>query len=184
MRPAEILALLPEVYQRAATPGSPLAALVEALVALLDPVEERLDGLEAAFDPCRAEPRFVVLLAHWVDVAALLEPPHRVAAGGPEALPELATGLGRLRELVAQAHELSRWRGTAHGLQRFLTVVFGEHGFEVQENPPDAAGRPRPFHLRVSAPAALLPERRLLERILTREKPAAVTSELVFREGE
>jgi hypothetical protein len=92
----------------------------------------------------------------------------------------VTTGLGRLRELVAAAGEISRWRGTARGLRLFLQTATGVRDFVLDERVPGPDGRPRPFHLRVHAPASLLPHRALLERIIEREKPAYVTYELLF----
>ena len=80
-----------------------------------------------------------------------------------------------MRELVASAVELSQWRGTARGLLRFMEVATGVKGFRIEERVPDAAGRPRAFHIQVIAPAAVEPHRPMLERIVELEKPAYVT---------
>ena len=96
------------------------------------------------------------------------------------ARPPISTGLGRLRELTAAAAWLSKWRGTARGLRRFLHTATGETHFEIKENV-DSAGRPRLFHLTVYAPAAVKQHQDLIDRIIQSEKPAYVTSELVFR---
>jgi hypothetical protein len=85
-----------------------------------------------------------------------------------------------LRELIANAPLLSKWRGTSYGLQLFLEVATGMRGFEINETVRGTNGLPRPFHIRVLA----LPEaevyRVLIERIIRLEKPAHVTYELVF----
>jgi phage tail-like protein len=163
MQSPEIQRLLPGVFQRTVMPKSPLAALLEAMEALHAPSEAVLGNLEAHFDPRRAPDRFVPFLASWVGMD----------------LP-VTTGLGRLRELVAAAVEISRWRGTARGLLLFLTTATGRTDFEVDESVPGADGRPRPFHVRVRAPAEVTAHRLLLERIIEREKPAYVTYELHF----
>jgi hypothetical protein len=92
----------------------------------------------------------------------------------------VTTGLGRLRELVAAAVDISRWRGTARGLLLFLTTATGRTDFEVDEAVPGPDGLPRPFHVRVRAPSEVEAHRLLLERIIEREKPAYVTYELLF----
>lgn len=165
MRSPDIQRLLPGVFQRTVQPASPLAALLEAMEALHAPSEAVLGTLESHFDPRRAPERFVPFLAHWVGMD----------------LP-VTTGLGRLRELVAAAVEISRWRGTARGLRLFLTTATGRTDFDVDESVPDEDGKPRPFHVRVRAPAEVSAHRLLLERIIEREKPAYVTYELLFRQ--
>ncbi|XXF77098.1 phage tail protein [Myxococcaceae bacterium GXIMD 01537] len=163
MRSLEIQHLLPGVFQRTVEPGHPLAALLDVMEALHAPSEDVLAHLDALFDPYRAPDAFVPFLAKWVDLD----------------LP-VTTGLGRMRELVAAAVELSRWRGTARGLLLFLQTATDSRDFELDEKVPGPDGRPRPFHFRVVAPAALQPHRALLERIIEREKPAYVTHELSF----
>ncbi|MFL5345379.1 MAG: phage tail protein [Hyalangium sp.] len=163
MRSAEILRLLPGVFQRTAREGSPLLALLGVMDVLHAPSEATLEELDALFDPRRAPDRFVPFLARWVD----LELP-------------VTTGLGRLRELVAAGVELSRWRGTARGLLLFLSTATGRKDFELDERVPGPGGRPRPFHIRVRASAELAPHRPMLERIIELEKPAYVTYELQF----
>jgi phage tail-like protein len=163
MKSAEILRLLPGIFQRTARSGSPLAALLSVMEALHAPSEEVLENLDALFDPRRAPDRFVPFLARWVDLD----------------LP-VTTGLGRLRELTAAGVELSRWRGTARGLLLFLSTATGRQDFEVDERVPGPNGLPLPFHVRVRAPAELAPHRPMLERIIEMEKPAYVTYELHF----
>jgi len=163
MKSAEILRLLPGVFQRTARPGSPLAALLSVMEVLHAPSEQVLENLDALFDPRRAPDRFVPFLARWVDLD----------------LP-VTTGLGRLRELAAAGVELSRWRGTARGLLLFLSTATGRKDFEVDERVPGPNGLPRPFHIRVLAPAELAAHRPMLERIIELEKPAYVTYELHF----
>ncbi len=178
MKPAEIERLLPGVLQRTAKPGGPLVALLEVMEELHRPSEGALDQLDEFFNPRRTRDDFVPLLARWLDLAFLLETP-----GGDKlktrSSATISTGLGRLRELVATAAELSKWTGTAKGLRQFLQIATGEDRFEIRENV-DREGRPRPFHLTVVAPASMKPHRDLIERIIMSEKPAYVTSDLVI----
>jgi phage tail-like protein len=166
MKSAEILRLLPGVFQRTARASSPLAALLSVMEALHAPSEQVLENLDALFDPRRAPDRFVPFLARWVDLD----------------LP-VTTGLGRLRELAAAGVELSRWRGTARGLLLFLSTATGRQDFELDEKVPGPNGLPRPFHIRVRAPGELAPHRPMLERIIELEKPAYVTYELHFTQS-
>lgn len=163
MKREEIEQLLPGVFQATLAEGGPLAAVVDLMEALHAPPEARLGLLDACFDPWRAPDAFVPLLARWVN----LDVP-------------VTTGLGRLRELVAAAVELSRWRGTARGLVRFLETATGQTGFHIDERVPEGSGLARPFHIRVTAPAAVASHRAMLERIIERERPAYVTYELAF----
>jgi hypothetical protein len=125
----------------------------------------------------------VPLLARWLYLDRLLE-----ERGGPGGGPGtsatwdtlMTAGLGRLRELVAAAAYLAKWRGTAAGLRRFLEIATGESGFVIDERVPGVGGRPVPFHIRVVAPASTGPHRGLIARIIETEKPAYVTYELAF----
>jgi len=172
MKRNEIERLLPGVMQRTAATGTPLDALLRAMEALQAPDEEVLSRLETYFAPYEAPDEFVPMLARWVDLDRLLAetPDHPADA--------FAGGLGRLRELVAAAAYLSKWRGTARGLLRFLETATGLTGWEIDETVPGPDGRPRPFHIRVSAPPGAARYRALVERIVEMEKPAYVTYEL------
>jgi phage tail-like protein len=176
MRRSEIARLLPGVYQLALEPvdtsglgtDTRLAAALDAMEELHNPCEEKLDRLDSYIDPRRAPDEFVTYLAGWVDLEWL--------TGG-----RVTTGPGRLRELVAQAMTLSRWRGTGSGLTDFLVAATGVSGFVIDESPPDESGRPRPFHLLIHAPAAVQEHAALIERIVETEKPASVTYEVTYQ---
>ena len=88
--------------------------------------------------------------------------------------------MGCLRELVAAAAYLSKWRGTMRGLTLFLETATGAPGFEINENVPDSDGSLRPYHIRVRAPEGVVSHRRLIEMIIEQEKPAYVTYDLEF----
>jgi phage tail-like protein len=180
MRPAEIRRLLPDIFQRTAQPGGPLAALIEAMSGLQQPSENALANLDSNFDAYRAPERFVPILAGWVDLDWLL------VTGSGEGIQSVtyAPGSGQLRELIAAAVSLSRWRGTARGLQQFLETATGVVGYEIQEQVLDGDGRPRPFHLRVTAPPGAAQYEGLIEQIIDEQKPAYATAELQFRATE
>lgn len=168
MRRAETELLLPAVLQRTVTPGNPIAVLLEVMEALHAPSEDVLAGLAGFFDPYRAPDDFLPYLARWLDLEWLMasDPGHEL----PSDFVALASGTGRLRALVATAVELSRARGTARGLVRFLTTATGVEGFAVEEQVP--------FHVLVRVPAAARPYTALVRRIVEAQKPAYVTYEL------
>ncbi|MEW5989620.1 MAG: phage tail protein [Chloroflexota bacterium] len=182
MKQSEIAHLLPGVFQRTVKPGTPLWALLDVMEALHAPSEEVLARLDRYFDPYQAPDAFVPYLASWVDLERLLTGmvDRLNDATAPTLFP---AGLGRLRELIAAAVFLSRWRGTNKGLIRFLETATGFQGYTIQEQVLDAGGRPRPFHLLIQAPAASQPLRPLIQRIIESEKPAYVTYELNFVES-
>ena len=177
MKRSEIEQLLPEVFQRTLHPRTPLFVLLEVMEALQTPSEEVLERLDAFFDPYRTPDAFVPYLAGWMDLDELLVIASEERASAAATFPE---GMGRLRELIAAAAFLSRWRGTADGLRRFLQTATGTRGFAVEERAPGSDGQPRPFHLLIRAPAETERVRGLIERIVEMEKPAYVTYELMF----
>lgn len=185
MKQNEILQLLPEIFQRTATPENPLTVLLGVMEQLHAPAEGVLVGLDRFFDPRRTPDKFVAFLATWVDLASLLRdmPAPDAAASTTAAtaapLDALSTGTGRLRELVAAAAYLSQWRGTRQGLLHFLETATGLTGFEINEAV-EEKGQVIPYHLLITAPARAQPYRSLLDRIIALEKPAYVTYELAF----
>jgi phage tail-like protein len=169
----EVERLLPRVLRRTAMPGSPLAAVLEAMAELVDPAGAALDGFAARLDPYRAPDPFVPWLARWVGFGYLVEGADRAFGPGPS----------RLRALVAAAAGLSRSRGTRAGLVAVLRVATGLDGFVVDERVPGPDGRPRPFHVVVRTPAAAEPYVSLIARVVEHEKPAFVSYELARTEG-
>jgi phage tail-like protein len=161
MRRAAIERLLPLAYQRAATDGSVLDALLEVMEALHAPDEAALEGVDALFTPYRSPDRFVAYLTRWTAMD------HAVSAAGDVAV-------GRLRDLVAEGAALAQWRGTPYGMRRLLAIATGVDDIVVEE-PADV-----PFHLRVRVPAAAADKLPLITRLVRAEKPAATTCEVVL----
>ncbi|HEX7151032.1 MAG TPA: phage tail protein [Thermoanaerobaculia bacterium] len=153
-----IAQLLPTVFRRALPESRPLDAILGVMEAMHAPSEHALAHFDEALNPYTAPERFVPFLASWMgfDVGqTLLSVPDR-----------------RLRELIAMASTLAKWRGTAKGLVLFLEIATGLRGFVIEE--------PRPFHFVLRAPAIAAEQRELIARVIESEKPAYVTSELVF----
>ena len=63
---------------------------------------------------------------------------------------------------------------------QFLELATGLSGFTIDEAAAGPGGGARAFHLVVQAPAAGRPFQGLMERIIQMQKPAYMTSELVF----
>ena len=179
MRRSEIEQLLPEVFRRAIVEDAPLALLLEVMETLHAPSEAMLAQIDRYFDPYRTPDLFVPFLASWLDMDRIVaRTPAQFDAETVHAL--FPTGLGRLRELTAEAVFLSKWRGTARGMTRFLEVATGVAGFVIDEQVLDEEGRARPLHLWVHAPRAAEPYTALVTRIVEPEKPAYVPYDLSF----
>jgi phage tail-like protein len=170
MKRAAIEPLLPSNYRRALLPGTPLSAQLDVMEALQAPSEQVLAGLEVYFNSRLTPDRFVPYLARWVDLGPLLDRLLDLLGAG-----EFPSGTGRLRELVAQAAALSKWRGTRRGLITFLEIATGVRGFVVEER---SGGRP--FHFLVTAPGETQAQRPLIESLIDLEKPAYTTYDLQF----
>ncbi|MEU7873025.1 phage tail protein [Dactylosporangium sp. NPDC049140] len=155
MRRTEIERLLPAVYQRAAGGGA-LAALLDVMEGMHEPVERRLAAVEDLVAPYRAPDAFLPYLLSWLAMDHL-----------GRSLPP-----GRRRDLAARAGELARARGTAAGLCALLGTVTGVGGFAVDE-PAD-----RPFHIVVRVPEAARDQLPLIRMAVALEKPAAVTVDI------
>ncbi|MBW3577848.1 MAG: phage tail protein [Actinobacteria bacterium] len=169
MRREAIQRLLPGVYQTALKPGSPLIALLDAMDQFHAPAEAVLERLDEYLDPYLAPPNMVPFLSRWVDLDWVLAD---AAEGGPQQ--RFAAGLGRLRNLIALAPQLSARRGTAEGLLLFLETATGVSGFQV-----DDATDPG-FHVTVSVPEAAAHLAPLIERIVRVERPAHATYDIVY----
>ena len=182
MKQELIESLLPGVFQRTLRPDQPLSALTGVMSELHARDEDLLNGIEAVYSPRLTPERFVPFLARWVDLGRFFdtELPTGLRSTQEERKPGIA--LGHLRELTAAAAACSQLRGTAAGLLRFLQTATGDPSFRLVENF-DAAGQPRLFHLVVYAHSSLAGSRALVERIVQSEKPACLTSELIFEDA-
>jgi phage tail-like protein len=156
MRRESIEQLLPVAYQRAATPASPLSALLDVMEALHAPSEAQLATVADLFAPYRTPDAFIAFLARWVGLGD-----HLVGT----------TAAGRLRDLVANAATLAQWRGTVTGLRTVIRLATGLSDVDISE--------PRPFHVLVRLPESGAAHLDLVRRIVSAEKPAATTCDVV-----
>jgi phage tail-like protein len=179
MKQNEIAQLLPAVFQRTLNEGNPLTGLLEVMEVLQAPSEAVLQRLDSFFDPRRTTDQFVPYLAYWADLTRLFDETLNVKEEIAFSHSSIASGLGRLRELIASAAYLSQWRGTRKGLLLFLQTATGFVDFNIQENV-DLQGQPRPFHLSIRAPEESAQYSNLILRIVELEKPAYATYELSF----
>jgi phage tail-like protein len=177
MKRSEIERFLPVVIRRTIRRDNPLLAILEVMSALHEPSEALLTRLDGVFNPFRTPDSFVPFLARGLDLDRIFNGAYAPARNGRSPI---STGLDRLRALTAAASYLSQWRGTKKGLDHFLEIAAGTHGFTIEEQVIGADGGPIPFHLRVIAPETVKPHRTLIERVIESEKPAYVTYELVF----
>jgi phage tail-like protein len=171
MRAEEIARLLPAVYQDAVADSPVLGALLSVMETMHAPDEAAITGFSAYLDPRRAPDAFVRMQAGWLALEPYLEDEHLVDR-------RVTISPGPLRDLVAIAARAARLRGTEKTIIEVLTAATGVKGFEIEENPPDAAGRPQPFHIRVTVPAAASNQVELVNRLVAGERPAWVTYEL------
>jgi phage tail-like protein len=178
MKRDEIERLLPAVFQRTLRDGNPLTVFLDAMERLHAPAETVLAELDSTLDPRRTADPFVPVLARWLDLDRVFDAPVGRGAASVARSP-ISPGLGRLRELVAAATDLSQRRGTASGLKDFLEIATGVDGFVIDEQVPGPDGRPLPFHIKVRAPSATAAHAALIERIIALEKPAYVTHDPV-----
>jgi phage tail-like protein len=175
VRRRELLELIPDVFAQGATgDADALSALLGLVEQIHEPDERILADFGRYLDAYRAPDDFVPYLSWWVDMAWLfLDPPD-----DPYAEPgrPFAGGVGALRELVAGAAALAKWRGTSAGLIGLLETATGVEGFRVEEAVVDERGRAEPFRIRVLAPPEAERLLELVTRIVDHEKPAHVVA--------
>lgn len=170
MEQSHVLRFLPDIIRRTIYPSSPLEALIEAMVSLLNPVDLRLIHLDRYFDPFQTPTSMLPYLATWVDLGWLGV---REAGEGEGVSPE------RFRRLIAMAPFFAKHRGTTAGLETMLRVALGVSSIRVL----DSMGDPRvtrPFHLVVQLPRSAASSTPLVELIVRFEKPAHLTHEIAL----
>lgn len=176
MQAEQIKTLLPVIYQQTCRPNGPLNALLESMEVLQEQAETAVEHFPRLVNPRLTADKFLPMLAKWIDMEHLFPP--RLIEQDASVDQLLSSGAGRLRELIANASLLARWRGTRRGLTEFLQIATGLSGFAVDEHV-NESGLLRPFHICVRGPEESEQYRPLIERIIHFEKPAHLTFEFV-----
>lgn len=181
MKAEEIAALLPAVFRNALPGDTTMAALLDAMEVLQDPVERRLASVDGVFDALTTSDPFAPMLARWVDLEWLYADEDQTDPfAAAQSWFESGLPIGRLRLLIEESHRFAQERGTARELVRFLEIATGVDGFSVD----DAITGGAPFHLRVLVPPAAQNHMSLIERIVNTEKPAYATWEAVTQDSK
>jgi phage tail-like protein len=103
-REALYLRFLPDLFRD----NDFLGRYLKILETVWEPLEWRQDHLPMYFDPQTCPAEFLAWLGTWLDF--------RVEDGRPE---------GRMRQVLAAAMDLQRWRGTRYGLATLLELCVG-----------------------------------------------------------
>jgi phage tail-like protein len=119
---------------------------------LWEPLQQRQDHIAMFIDPRTCPEPMLGWLASWVELP--LNP------AWPEA---------RRRELLGEAMDLYRWRGTRYGLQRMIEVCTGLSP-EISDDPE----RPWVMRVRLRIPADSGVDRATVEDLIVAHKPAHV----------
>jgi phage tail-like protein len=115
-----------------------------------EPLESRQDNVAMYFDPRSAPAPLLPWLATWIQI------PYRVN------MPE-----SRVREVLADAFELYRWRGTSYGLTRMIEACTGLTPVVVED-----PHEPFTFRIRMRIPDGSEVTRDLIEHLIQMHKPA------------
>lgn len=186
--PSRLLSMLPALYREAMAdlredmtpPETPFfERYLTGVQDVIDPLREALRRLDALFGAYTTPPDMLLYLASWVCMPL------------DENWPEM-----KRRKLVQEAAELFRWRGTAHGLRRFLRIYtgidpviqdqpqpgvrlgpetcIGEPGVVIGDIPPHT------FTVTISHPAPENLDERVIHGIIESEKPAHTAYRLMI----
>lgn len=120
--------------------------------ALWEPLEQRQDHIALYFDPRCCPAAMLPYLASWLDMP--------LDRHWPE---------GRQRALLAEAVELTRWRGTRYGLARVIELATGLTP-EILDEP----DQPFVMRVRVALPDDDSVDRQFVEALIQTHKPAHV----------
>ncbi|CAA6806355.1 MAG: Unknown protein [uncultured Thiotrichaceae bacterium] len=175
MKAEEILRLLPAVYQQQAIEGQPLMALIMLMSWFHEPEEEIVEELDQYFSPYHTPTNFLPYLGSWF----LLDQYYSYTDQGEKIC--FPTGSGRLRQLIEHYAKIAQWRGTSKGLIMMLELATGMNGFHIEEQLHNTEGVAKLFHIQVIAPIESKHLKNLLNKIITNEKSAFVTYDLIFR---
>ncbi len=119
------------------------------------PIESQIDQLAFYFDPRLTPPEFLPWLATWVDLVL------------DENWPE-----DRRRQLIANAADLYRRRGTGSALRDYLAIFAGVQPEVVED---DEKGQAFHFTVTLRVPKDQSIDQDRVRRIIEEEKPAHTT---------
>lgn len=140
------LDFLPVIFQD----GEFLGRFLMIFQSIWEPLEHRQDHMDMYVDPRTCPAPFLPWLADWFGVTV-----------------GHVTEEGRLRNLIGEAVELYRWRGTRYGLTRLIEVCTGITPL-IAESP----GNPAILHIRMTIPSESNVDRDAIERLVKLHKPA------------
>jgi phage tail-like protein len=139
---------LPVIYHEADF----LGRFLMIFESMWEPLEYRQDHISHYFDPRTAPAEFLPWLASWLDLS--------INTRWPES---------RLRNLLSEAMDLYRWRGTNYGLSRLIEVCTAG-----QTAVTDDPKTPYVMRIQVTLPAAGSVSDALLHDLIQTHKPAHV----------
>ena len=148
------LQYLPAIFSR----NDFLARYLLIFEAILSPIERTIANIPDVFDPATTPADLLPWLGSWLGVVM------------DESWPE-----ERRRDLIRDAAELYRWRGTARGMAHYVRVCTG---FEPEIIEPTlseiSASRAQAFRftVRLRVPRGTRLDRTSIQRIIDAEKPA------------
>jgi phage tail-like protein len=115
-----------------------------------EPMEQRQDHIEMYLSPATCPASFLPWLASWFDLTVSPHWPER-----------------HVRELVQQAMDLYRWRGTNYGLAQMIELWTGVTP-HIEESPTEQFV----FNVHMSPPSGVKVDRQVVEDLLNAHKPA------------
>ena len=115
-----------------------------------EPMEQRQDHIEMYLSPATCPASFLPWLASWFDLTVSPHWPER-----------------HVRELVQQAMDLYRWRGTNYGLAQMIELWTGVTA-HIEESPTEQFV----FNVRMTPPSGVKVDRQVVEDLLNAHKPA------------
>lgn len=137
---------LPSIFQE----GDFIGRMLLIYEAIWEPLEQRQEHVAMYFSPTTCPAEMLPWIASWLNL--------ELDAHWPER---------RRRELLHEAMQLYRWRGTRYGLTRLLEICTGQ-SVQVTEDPE------RPFVFRITMPQYSDVSRDFVERVVRAHKPAHV----------
>ncbi len=184
MHKEKIENLLPSVFQKEIRPNEPLNAFLEVMELLHEPAESILSDIEKYYNPYLAPDEFLPYLASWLDISRFFfefTDKHNASELDKRFhIEPIPSGIACLRELIASAAYLSRWRGTAKGLVELLEISMAVKGIEINEQVIDDSGLPKPFYMEVLVPNKAECYTAFIQQLVELEKPVYVTYRLKF----